>query len=223
MTTQIVAARGGEITPEMEFVAKREQLASELVRDEVAAGRMVIPANTVHVAGRLEPMGIGIASRCKINANIGNSAVTSNVDDELEKLHMAVHHGADTVMDLSTGKDIDNIRKAIIDASPVPIGTVPIYQMLEELGGNIEGHAASTFSGYGPAPGQAGRRLHDDPLRHFDGTPAPDHPAGHRNRVAWRVTDRQMDDGAPKTESAVRTLRRFVRHHARIRCHVESG
>jgi phosphomethylpyrimidine synthase len=138
MTTQLQAARAGQITPEMEFVAKREQLSPELIRDEVAAGRMVIPANKMHAAGRLEPMAIGIAATCKINANIGNSAVTSNVDEELEKLHMAVHYGADTVMDLSTGKDIDKIRAAIIAASPVPIGTVPIYQMLEELGGNIE-------------------------------------------------------------------------------------
>ncbi len=138
MTTQIQAARAGHITPEMEFVAQREDLAPQLVRDEDAAGRMVIPANKVHLAGRLEPMGIGIAAKCKINANIGNSAVTSNVEEELEKLHTSVHFGADTVMDLSTGKDIDRIRKAIIDASPVPIGTVPIYQMLEELGGNIE-------------------------------------------------------------------------------------
>src|SRR6476646_7619092 len=138
MSTQLLAARAGQITPEMEYVAKREELSTELVRDEVAAGRMVIPANKVHVAGRLEPMGIGIAAKCKINANIGNSAVTSNVQEELDKLHMAVHFGADTVMDLSTGKDIDRIRAAIIEASPVPIGTVPIYQMLEELGGNIE-------------------------------------------------------------------------------------
>lgn len=136
--TQLEAARQGQITPEMEFVAKREQLEPELVRSEVAAGRMVIPANKVHLQGVLEPMAIGIAATCKINANIGNSAVTSNVAGELEKLHVAVHHGADTVMDLSTGKDIDNIRKEIIAASPVPIGTVPIYQMLEELGGNIE-------------------------------------------------------------------------------------
>jgi Thiamine biosynthesis protein ThiC len=127
MTTQLQAARAGQITPEMEYVAQREDLAPELIRDEVAAGRMVIPANKVHLAGRLEPMAIGIAARCKINANIGNSAVTSNVDEELEKLHTSVHFGADTVMDLSTGKDIDRIRKAIIDASPVPIGTVPIY------------------------------------------------------------------------------------------------
>src|SRR5688500_1964517 len=121
MTTQLQAARAGQITPEMEYVAKREDLAPELIRDEVAAGRMVIPANRVHLAGRLEPMGIGIAAKCKINANIGNSAVTSNSQEELDKLHMAVHYGADTVMDLSTGKDIDGIRKAIIEASPVPI------------------------------------------------------------------------------------------------------
>jgi phosphomethylpyrimidine synthase len=136
--TQLEQALAGTITPEMEFVARREALAAELVRDEVARGRMVIPANRVHLQKRLEPMAIGVAARCKINANIGNSAVTSNVDEELDKLHTAVHFGADTVMDLSTGKDIDRIRQAIIDASPVPIGTVPIYQMLEELGGDIE-------------------------------------------------------------------------------------
>jgi len=136
--TQLLAARAGQITPEMEFVAQRERLAPELIRAEVAAGRMVIPANKVHLTKKLEPMCIGVAARCKINANIGNSAVTSNRETELEKLHTAVHFGADTVMDLSTGKDIDRIRQAIIDASPVPIGTVPIYQMLEQLGGNIE-------------------------------------------------------------------------------------
>lgn len=138
MTTQFQAAQKGEITPEMKFVAEREQLSVEKVRDEVSAGRMVIPANVVHLKSKLEPMCIGIAAKCKINANIGNSAVTSNVSEEIEKLHTAVHYGADTVMDLSTGKDIDNIRSEIIAASPVPIGTVPIYQMLEELGGNIE-------------------------------------------------------------------------------------
>jgi phosphomethylpyrimidine synthase len=136
--TQLESAREGLVTPEMEFVAQRESLEPELVRREVARGRMVIPANKVHLQKRLEPMGIGIAAKTKINANIGNSAVTSNIDDELKKLHMSVHFGADTVMDLSTGKDINRIRQAIIDASPVPIGTVPIYQMLEELGGNIE-------------------------------------------------------------------------------------
>ncbi len=136
--TQLETARAGQISPEMEFVARRENLSPEVIRDEVAAGRLVIPANTVHLTGRLEPMGIGVAARCKINANIGNSAVTGDIAAELEKLHVAVHYGADTVMDLSTGKNIDNIRKSIIEASPVPIGTVPIYQMLEELGGSIE-------------------------------------------------------------------------------------
>ncbi|QDV73447.1 phosphomethylpyrimidine synthase ThiC [Botrimarina mediterranea] len=143
--TQYEFARAGEITPAMEYVAKRERLSAETIRDEVARGRMVIPANTVHLAGALEPMAIGVGAKCKVNANIGNSAVTSDIDGELEKLHTAVHFGADTVMDLSTGKNIDGIRKAIIGASPVPIGTVPIYQMLEELGGDIEDMTAQHF------------------------------------------------------------------------------
>src|SRR5215208_2673439 len=131
--TQLQAGRKGEITPEMEFVARREDLEPSLVRDEVARGRMVIPANKTHLKKRLEPMGIGVASKCKINANIGNSAVTSDIEGELEKLHTAVHLGADTVMDLSTGGNIDAIRQAIIDASPVPIGTVPIYQAVQQV------------------------------------------------------------------------------------------
>jgi phosphomethylpyrimidine synthase len=135
--TQIEQARAGVITPEMQFVAERERLEPELIRAEVARGRMVIPANKVHLGMRLEPMCIGVAASTKINANIGNSAVTSNRESELEKLHTAVHFGSDTVMDLSTGRDIDGIRQAILAASPVPIGTVPIYQMLEELGGEI--------------------------------------------------------------------------------------
>jgi phosphomethylpyrimidine synthase len=131
--TQIEAARKNIVTPEMEFVARREDLDPELIRSEVARGRMVIPANVVHLQKRLEPMGIGIVAKCKINANIGNSAVTGKIEDELEKLHTAVHLGADTVMDLSTGGNIDAIRQAIIDASPVPIGTVPIYQAIQNV------------------------------------------------------------------------------------------
>jgi phosphomethylpyrimidine synthase len=126
--TQIHYARQGIVTEEMEFVAKRENLPTETVRDEVARGRMIIPANIHHV--ELEPMAIGIAAKCKINANIGNSATTSNIDQELEKLHTAVHFGADTAMDLSTGGDIPRIREAILRHSPVPIGTVPIYEAL---------------------------------------------------------------------------------------------
>ncbi len=131
--TQIESARKGIITDEMHYVASREDLEPELIRDEVARGRMVIPANIVHLTKRLEPMGIGIAALCKINANIGNSAVTGTVEDELEKLHTAVHLGSDTVMDLSTGGNIDGIRQALIDVSPVPIGTVPIYQIIQNV------------------------------------------------------------------------------------------
>ena len=131
--TQIEQARLGQITPEMEFVAKREKLEPELVRSEVARGRMVIPANLHHLKLGLQPMAIGIKSVCKINANIGNSAVTSGIDNELAKLKMAVDLGADTVMDLSTGGNIDAIRQAIIAASTVPIGTVPMYQAIQKV------------------------------------------------------------------------------------------
>ena len=129
--TQIHFARQGIVTEEMLFVADRERLSPELIRAEIASGRMIIPANIHHT--NLEPMCIGVASRCKINANIGNSAVTSEVEAELEKLHTAVHFGADTVMDLSTGGDIPAIRQAIIRNSPVPIGTVPIYEALTRV------------------------------------------------------------------------------------------
>ena len=129
--SQMHYARHGVVTDEMEYVARKEKLAAELVRDEVARGRMIIPANINHP--ELEPMCIGIASLCKINANIGNSAVTSEISDELKKLHTAVHYGADTVMDLSTGGDIHDIREAILRHSPVPIGTVPIYEAISRV------------------------------------------------------------------------------------------
>ena len=129
--TQMHYARRGIITEEMRYVAQRENLDPELIRSEVARGRMIIPANIRHT--NLEPMGIGIAARCKINANIGNSATTSNIDEELEKLRYAIHYGADTVMDLSTGGNIPEIRKAIIAASPVPVGTVPLYEAVARV------------------------------------------------------------------------------------------
>ncbi|MDB4992622.1 MAG: thiC, partial [Myxococcaceae bacterium] len=127
--TQMHYARKGVITEEMAYVAKREKVEAELVRSEVARGRMVIPANIAHT--NLEPMGIGIALSCKVNANIGNSAVTSDVAKELRKLEISLKYGADTVMDLSTGGDIDGIRRTLIAASPIPMGTVPIYQALQ--------------------------------------------------------------------------------------------
>ncbi len=129
--TQLHFARRGEVTPEMEYVARREGLEGEAIRAEVAAGRMIIPANIRHP--ELEPMAIGVASRCKINANIGNSSLASDRRTELDKLHVAVHYGADTVMDLSTGGDIPAIREAILRASPVPIGTVPIYEAMTKV------------------------------------------------------------------------------------------
>ena len=129
--SQMHYARQGLVTEEMEHVARREKLSPEQVRDEVARGRMIIPANINHP--ELEPMCIGVASLCKINANIGNSAVSSNIDEELKKLHTAVHYGADTVMDLSTGGDIHQIREAILRHSPVPIGTVPIYEAISRV------------------------------------------------------------------------------------------
>src|SRR5438552_10550336 len=129
--SQMHYARQALITDEMQYVAEREKLSPELVRDEVARGRMIIPANINHP--ELEPMCIGVASLCKINSNIGNSAVTSNVDEELKKLHTSVHYGADTVMDLSTGGGIHEIREAILRHSPVPIGTVPIYEAISRV------------------------------------------------------------------------------------------
>ncbi len=129
--SQMHLARKGVVSEEMLFVAKREKIEPELVRSEIARGRAIIPANIHH--RNLQPMGIGIAFHCKINANIGNSATTSNIDEELKKLHHSVHYGADTVMDLSTGGDIPTIRKAIIDASPVPVGTVPVYEAISRV------------------------------------------------------------------------------------------
>src|SRR5579871_5367642 len=129
--TQIHYARQGRVTEEMEYVARRERQSPETIRDEVARGRMIIPANINHT--NLEPMCIGVASLCKVNANIGNSSTTSNIDEEVEKLRYSVKYGADTVMDLSTGGDIPRIREAIIRNSPVPIGTVPIYEAISRV------------------------------------------------------------------------------------------
>jgi phosphomethylpyrimidine synthase len=134
--TQMHYARRGDITPEMEYIALREGFDVELVRSEVARGRAIVPANINHP--ELEPMIIGRAFKVKINANIGNSAVKSSIEDEVEKLRWATLWGADTVMDLSTGKDIHETRQWIIRNSPVPIGTVPIYQALEKVGGVAE-------------------------------------------------------------------------------------
>jgi len=134
--TQMHYAKRGEITPEMEFIAVREGLPADFVRAEVARGRAIIPANVNHP--ELEPMIIGRNFLVKINANIGNSAVGSSIVEEVDKLRWATLWGADTVMDLSTGRDIHETREWILRNSPVPIGTVPIYQALEKVGGRPE-------------------------------------------------------------------------------------
>jgi len=129
--TQMHFAREGLITEQMKAVARIEKLDPELIRKEVAAGRMIIPANVNHP--ELKPMAIGLTATCKINANIGNSAVTSDVAEELKKLEICVKYGADTAMDLSTGGNIREIREAIIRHSPIPLGTVPIYEAVSRV------------------------------------------------------------------------------------------
>ncbi|MBI4454275.1 MAG: phosphomethylpyrimidine synthase ThiC [Acidobacteria bacterium] len=134
--TQMHYARRGRITQEMEFVAIREDVSPEFIRDEIACGRAILPANINHP--ELEPMIIGRNFLVKINANIGNSAVVSSMEEEVEKMKWATRWGADTVMDLSTGKRIHETREGILRNSPVPVGTVPMYQALEKVGGKAE-------------------------------------------------------------------------------------
>ncbi len=134
--TQMYYAKKGIITPDMEYVAKVEKIDPELVRSEIERGRLIIPANVNHK--HLKPMAIGIASSCKINANIGSSALASDIAGEIEKVDVCLKHGADTIMDLSTGGDLDSIREAVIEHSTVPIGTVPMYQILHDCKDKIE-------------------------------------------------------------------------------------
>lgn len=134
--TQMYYARKGIITPEMEFVAKKEKLKTELVRSEIARGRLIIPANVNHT--HLTPMAIGIAVTCKINSNIGSSALASDPEGEVEKVKVSEKYGADTIMDLSTGGDLDLIREEVIKNATVPIGTVPMYQILHDIDNKIE-------------------------------------------------------------------------------------
>jgi phosphomethylpyrimidine synthase len=203
LITQMQRARAGEITPEMKYVAEKEKVTPEFVRDEIARGRAIIPANINHLKHHLEPMIIGMNFNCKINANIGNSATTSNIEGELEKLHRAVHHGADTVMDLSTGGDLDVIREAMVENSPIPLGTVPIYgallrcEKLEDLSANL--------------------LLDDDPCRYAQGLYSVDRAPHHGHRVARRFDLGQVDGGAQPREPALHALRRNLRDPQAIR------
>ena len=131
MATQLQIARTGTISDEVKFVAEREGVRAELVRDEITAGRLVIPANKLHLKDNLKPAGIGRLLTTKVNANIGTSSASSSVEGEIEKLQAALDAGADTVMDLSTGGDLDSIREQLLSRCPVPFGTVPIYQIIE--------------------------------------------------------------------------------------------
>jgi len=134
MSTQLQAAKAGKITEQMKFVAQKECLSAELIAKEVAEGRLVIPANKHHIETGLQPAGIGRALTTKVNANIGTSSASSSVENEIEKMKVALEVGADAIMDLSTGGDLDEIRKRLLSLCPVPFGTVPIYQVIEGRG-----------------------------------------------------------------------------------------
>lgn len=136
--TQLEHAKAGTITPQMEHVARIENLDPDLVRHEIAKGRLIIPANHRHIEDGLEPMAIGNVSSVKVNANIGASKETSSLQEEINKLEHALHWGTDTVMDLSTGRsNLAEIRRALLERSPIPLGTVPIYEMVDRVEGNI--------------------------------------------------------------------------------------
>ncbi len=136
MATQLQIARAGTITDEVKLVARTESLDADLVRDEVAAGRLVIPANKLHLKTNLRAIGIGRILATKVNANIGTSSVSSSIEAEIEKMEAALEAGADTIMDLSTGGNLDNIREQLLTRCPAPFGTVPIYQVIQDR--NVE-------------------------------------------------------------------------------------
>ena len=207
--TQLAYARAGVVTPEMEFVAIREGVAPEFVRDEIAAGRAVLPLNVNHP--ECEPAIIGRAFLVKVNANIGTSAVTSSVAEEVEKLTWATRWGADTVMDLSTGKRIHETREAIVRNSPVPIGTVPIYQALEKVGGDPVKLSWEVFRETVDRAGRAGRRLHDGARRGAAAVRAAGRGPGHRDRLPGRLDHGGLVPGAPRGELPLHQLRGAVR------------
>ena len=239
--TQYEWAKAGVITKEMIYVAERENIGRkkqldraeaaqndgesfgaalplfvtpEFVRSEVARGRAIIPANINHA--ELEPMIIGRNFLTKINANIGNSAVTSSVEEEVEKMVWAIRWGADTVMDLSTGRNIHNTREWIMRNSPVPIGTVPIYQALEKVDGDPVKLDWELLQGHADRAGRAGRRLFHHPRRRAARLCAADRQPRHRHRLARRLDHGEVVPVAAQGELPLRALRRDLRHHAQI-------
>ena len=188
----------------------------EFVRDEIARGRAIIPANINHP--EVEPMIIGRNFLVKINANIGNSAVLSHVSDEVDKMVWSIRCGADTVMDLSTGRNIHNIRDWIVRNSSVPIGTVPIYQALEKVNGVAEDLTWEVFRDTLIEQAEQGVDYFTDPRRRAAGLCAAHRPARHRHRLPRRLDHGQVVPQPPQGELPLRALRRHLRDHEGLRC-----
>ena len=252
VVTQLHYARQGIITPEMEFIAIRENLGREqassrhvadtasrprrqnpsaqqfptlitpeFVRDEVARGRAIIPANINHPES--EPMIIGRNFLVKINANIGNSAVASSIEEEVEKMRWATKWGADTVMDLSTGKNIHETREWIIRNSPVPIGTVPIYQALEKVGGKAEELTWEIYRDTLDRAMRAGRGLLHRACGRVAAVRAADGQPRDRHRFARRLDHGQVVPGASPGKFPLHAFSRDLRDHERLRCELQPG
>ncbi len=249
--TQMHYARRGIVTPEMEFVAIRENqlrgqmdaqlpegvrrqhpgqsfgaaipsvITPEFVRDEVARGRAIIPCNINHPES--EPMIIGRNFLVKINANIGNSAVSSSIGEEVEKMTWAIRWGGDTVMDLSTGKNIHETREWIVRNSPVPIGTVPIYQALEKVDGKAEDLTWEIFRDTLDRAGRAGRGLLHHPCRRAAALRPDDRQANDRHRIARRLDHGQVVPCASQGELPLHAIRGNLRDHEGLRRRLFAG
>ena len=219
--TQLHYARRGDITPEMEFIALREGVPAELVRDEVARGRAIIPANINHPEA--EPMIIGRRFLVKINANLGNSAVSSSVEEEMEKMLWSVRWGADTVMDLSTGANIHETREWMLRNAPVPLGTVPIYQALEKVGGVAEDLTWDLYRDTLIEQCEQGV----DYFTIHAGVLLAVHPAHReprdRDRLARRLHPRQVVSRPPHRELPLHALPRHLRDPRRLRRRLLAG
>ena len=198
-----------------------DYVTPEFVRDEVARGRAIIPSNVNHP--ECEPMAIGRNFLVKINANIGNSAVASDVASEVDKMVWSIRWGADTVMDLSTGRNIHDTREWIIRNSPVPIGTVPIYQALEKVGGVAEDLTLGDLPRHADRAGRTGRRLLHHPRRRAPALHADDRQARHRHRQPRRLDHGEMVPRAPQGELPLRALRRDHRDHEGLRHRLFAG
>ena len=191
-----------------------EFVTPEFVRDEVAKGRAIIPNNINHP--ETEPMAIGRNFLVKINANIGNSAIASSIEEEVEKMRWATLWGADTVMDLSTGKNIHATREWILRNSPVPIGTVPIYQALEKVNGKAEDLTWENLSRHFDRTSRARRRLFYDPRRRSSAIYSDDGETHDGNRFSRRFDNGEMVFGSSRREFPIHEIQRNLRDHAGV-------